>query len=97
MSQPNFTFDQAHAEVSSLTVTDAVTALQLITRYTKSGVIEPQELLPLGFLRANLVRSVQATTGINYDNPQASTPVTPVAQPSAPAATEEVPAQKEDF
>lgn len=88
-----FTFDQQHTELNGLSVQDAVTALQLIRRFTKSGVIEDQELLPLGFLRANLVRSIQAATGINYDNPQASTPAAPVV----PAATEEVPAEKEDF
>lgn len=62
-----FTQDHMKVTINDVTVQDALTMLQLIRRFLKSGVMEDLELAPVSELRGKLVKAVEGATNVNYD------------------------------
>jgi len=63
---------QQSSEVNGLTGADVVIALQIIARLVSTGNIQDVELQAVGTARNNLVKALEATTGVNFDQARAA-------------------------
>lgn len=68
-----FTQEQAKADLTGLTVQEAVIALQVIKRVIKTGALEETELGTVAVLRMKLIEAIRAATGIHYDRAREET------------------------
>lgn len=63
---------QQATAVAGLTGADVVIALQVISRLVSTGNIQDVELQPVGQARNNLVKALEASTGVNFDQARAA-------------------------
>ena len=72
--------NQTSTPLNGLVVQDALMVIQVIRRIVKSGILEDQELLPLGILRQKITTAIKQTTGVDYDSPNTVPAGTPLEQ-----------------
>ncbi len=63
---------QQASEIAGLTGADIVICLQVVSRLVSTGNIQDVELAPVGTARNNLVKALEAATGINFDQARAA-------------------------
>ena len=63
--------EQQSQVVEGLTGADVVICLQVISRLVSTGNIQDAELAPVGTARNNLVKALEGSTGINFDQVRA--------------------------
>jgi len=63
--------EQQAQVVEGLTGADVVICLQVISRLVSTGNIQDAELAPVGTARNNLVKALEGSTGINFDQVRA--------------------------
>lgn len=62
-----FTEEQQSKEVTGIRVGDAVVALQVIDRAFSRGVVSGQESTVVGGCRDALLKAIETSSGVNYD------------------------------
>lgn len=92
--------EQQAQVVEGLTGADVVICLQVISRLVSTGNIQDAELAPVGTARNNLVKALEGSTGINFDQVRAQQQqqlreAQAARQQAAQAAAAEAPADAE--